>query len=98
MMHKKLEREIVVIEFGFLFYRGIKIWKKVIRYVVQNNRKCLQKSSSLRIHPAEQNSFYCIQKIDSGICLALLFFYLSSNEKTNVMIFNKQCDTRPKKS
>lgn len=24
--------------------------------------------------PAEQNSFYCIQKIDSGICLALLDF------------------------
>lgn len=25
MMHKKLEKEIVLIEFGFLFYRGIKI-------------------------------------------------------------------------
>lgn len=28
MVHKKLEREIVLIEFGFLFYREIKIWKK----------------------------------------------------------------------
>lgn len=28
MMHKKFEREIVLIKFEFLFYRRIKIWKK----------------------------------------------------------------------
>lgn len=67
MTHKKFEREIVLIEFGFLFYRGIKIWKKVIRYVVQNNRKCLQKSSSHRIHPVRNRiAFTAFKKLTRG--------------------------------
>jgi len=60
---KSLKGKIVLIEFGVLFYRGIKIWKKMIRYVVQNNRKCLQNSQAFI--DAKRDSFYCIEKIDS---------------------------------
>lgn len=94
-MHKKLEREIVLIEFGFLFYREIKIWEKVIRYVVQNNRKCLQKSSSLRIHPVRNRiAFTAFKKLTRDLSSVCCFLTYTSNG--SVVVFNKRCGTRPK--
>lgn len=70
----------------------------MIRYVVQNNRKCLQKSSSLRIHPVQNRiAFTAFKKLTRDLSSVAVLTY-ASRENTSVMIFNKRYDTRPERN
>jgi len=60
MMHKKLEWENCFDRVWSFILSGNKNLEKMIHYVVQNNRKCLQNSQAFI--DAERNSFYCIEK------------------------------------